>query len=138
MKHTKRGRTSTMSSGTRNINAFIFLAIDIALSSVRQHSRPEQKVGRPTILPPFLIVPVHLHKYDECRIDDPRAELIEGVEDKDAGGQEWVLERSDCAHSPFRFWTVELAHLSISWSAIGYPDPEKPMSILVMFNLPSV
>ena len=37
----------------------------------------------------------------------------------------------------FVFWTVELAHLSISWSVIGRPspNPERPMSVLVMLSL---
>ena len=75
----------------------------ISLLSARQHPRPKQKVGQPTILPPLLVVPVALHRYDERRIHDPRAERIEEVEDKDAGGQGWILERPDRARGRFRF-----------------------------------
>ena len=35
----------------------------------------------------------------------------------------------------FAFCTVVLAHLSISWSVMGRPEPERPMSVFVIFIL---
>jgi hypothetical protein len=105
-KRTKRGRTSTMSSGTRKINAFIFLAIEIANLAVsfRQPTiARDNATTPPTVLSPIFILPALVHVDDERRIDDPRSKRLEEVEDEDAGRDRGVFERPDRARARFRF-----------------------------------
>ena len=103
---TKRGRTSTISSGTRKMRAFNFLAIEIASLAVKTHTYesalevPTNHNGRKlTVLLAILILAGLVDVQNKCRVHDARTKCLKQIEEEDTSRERRVFERSDGPHA---------------------------------------
>lgn len=90
-----------MSSGTRKISAFIFLAIEIANLAITRISIPILYLYRGldlTVLPAIVVWSRLGNIDDKIRVNDARSDGVEEVEEEQTRRDRGILERANRAH----------------------------------------
>ena len=110
-----------ISSGTRKISAFIFLAIEIAsfaVGRVRSVSVfPSFSEADHTVLSSLLVVALLVDIIHQRWIHDPWLYSFQDIQEKEASFYARVLERANCLHARFAFLCRRvgpLEHLGIA------------------------
>lgn len=73
--------------------------------------------GNLTILLPVVIITILCNVNDKCRIDDPRADGIQKIEEEKTSSDRWIFERSDRPDARFGFLSGSISpfqHLGIA------------------------
>jgi hypothetical protein len=119
---TRRGLTSTMSSGTRKIKAFIFLGIEMASLAVRESDvskRPYELLYRKelAVLPPVIIRTTITDVDYQRRVDNTRPDGLQKFQEEQPGSDTRILEGANSLNGRLCFLSscvCPFEHLSIA------------------------